>query len=386
MPTAFFYAATDTGLVRQNNEDNILIASAFEEGLEAHSFDYPVKLDGLLAIVADGMGGAVGGELASSIAIETVASYVKSNISKDLSTHHIIELLKNAILHAHRAILLETSKKPTLSGMGTTLVVTYFTQKYILTAWIGDSRLYRYLNIHERDVPSFIPASSTGHLHQITHDHSMVWEQVKLGLLSPEDARLSTMSNIITQSVGDPLQTPKPDSSILPLIPGDLFLLCSDGLCGMISNETIANTFHDLEGENLETIGQKLMLLAKQAGGHDNISLILVKPEKLTTPLSAKDSNILSTTQKTVLVTSLKNNKKKYRFLLLALIVLLLLAGLWTTNIILKPQKVTLPVVDTFALKAPDTTTNPILIEMDSNEQQNTEPVPSLDSSNEKSK
>ncbi len=361
MPVSYFYALTDIGLVRKKNEDSILLASVYEEDLDLTVTEQPVNLDGLLAIVADGMGGASGGEFASNIAVQTISSYIKTNLSRDLSTHHIVELIKNAIIQAHRALILETNKQPALTGMGTTVVVAFFTEKYILSAWVGDSRLYRYLNVEKQVIPSFIPAHSIGNLHQITHDHSMVWEQVKMGLMSPEEARLSPMSNVITQSVGDPLQTPKPDSSILPLIPGDIFLLCSDGLSGMISNETIADTFDDLKEESLESIGHQLLLMAKQAGGRDNISLIIVKPEKLSANPVGSDSIKLSITQKAVPVLKTKKKNKKYHLLLITFIVIIIGAGIWAAkSLFVSEKKGAIPMmVDSIYFKPVDSSVSP---------------------------
>ena len=163
---------------------------------------------------------------------------------------------------AHESIVQHGKTHPETRGMGTTLVLAWVVQGHYHIAWCGDSRAYLY-----RKEESFAP---------LTDDHSLVWEMVMAGSLSPEQARLHPDSNIITQSLGTPQVPPRADLlSPIPCLVGDRFLLCSDGLNGMLSDPQIETI---IAGQpKLPQCGKRLIAAANAAGGHDNITLTLLE-------------------------------------------------------------------------------------------------------------
>lgn len=240
---------TDTGQIRSHNEDSIVVSA--ECGL---------------AILADGMGGYNAGEVASSMATSTVQQVVQDQL-KHLTAYpaddHVwpVEgLLNQAILAANSGILDAASAEPEYSGMGTTIVMALFHHDIVTIAHVGDSRAYRL-----RDQQ----------LTQLTRDHSLLQEQVDAGLISPEQARFAQHKNLITRAVGVDLLV-QPDTNEFALEPGDLYVLCSDGLSDMIDNLTITETLN-LCGDDVTKAVENLVAQANQQGGRDNISVILIR-------------------------------------------------------------------------------------------------------------
>lgn len=236
------YGDSQTGLVRKSNEDAI--------GLSVPG----------LYVLADGMGGYEGGQIASTLAVETVTTFwtqkAQGNVSEDV--------LKDAILRANDAILARKKEESGLCSMGTTLIAAALSGNHLFWAHVGDSRLYVWKD---------------GVLSQITVDHSYVMELVEQGKLTKEAMRFHPRKNEITRAVGiDSLL--KVDTGNLPAEEGSLFLLCSDGLSSMISDEEIgelvAASPRDSEAA-LEALGQALMEKVYEAGARDNVSLILVQ-------------------------------------------------------------------------------------------------------------
>jgi len=231
------------GRVRSQNEDSI--AYDAEAGF---------------AILADGMGGYNAGEVASGIAVTVLAEKLKSASLTGVYDQDSNKLIKTATEEANAAIYRMAQSQPQCSGMGTTLVFALFHANRITVAHVGDSRLYRYR--HER-------------LEQITYDHSLLQEQINLGLVSRENARLSPNKNLVTRALGIESVV---DAEIQEheVLPGDVYLLCSDGLNDMVDDEEIRLTLN-LPELTLELAAQRLVQIANDNGGRDNISVILVR-------------------------------------------------------------------------------------------------------------
>ena len=234
---------TDPGLVRDNNEDAI---------------DW-VGEQGLL-ILADGMGGHNAGEVASQLAVET-CKHSMSAALPDVQTDDAMTLaLAHAVSQANIAVYESSLHNTGQHGMGTTLVLACIQQRQLQFANVGDSRLYRY-----RD----------GELEQLSKDHSLVAEWVEKGFISAEEARKSDQKNIITRAVGLNADV-EVDFYEFELSDGDLCLLCTDGLTDVVEDGTIS-TLIEQHYDDLDNLPRALIKSAKQAGGPDNISVIVAK-------------------------------------------------------------------------------------------------------------
>ena len=243
--TIELFAAMDPGRARSNNEDSV----ATDDGVS-------------LAVLADGMGGYNAGEVASNMAtsfIRTELGRWLREASKQASDAEVRRAMDICVDNANRAIFNASNSNPQYAGMGTTLVVAVFRDERLLLGHVGDSRCYR---------------ARSGKLQQITRDHSLLQEQLDAGLITPEQAAFSSNKNLVTRAVGVEdsvmLETHQHDVE-----PGDVFLLCSDGLSDMLDDTAIAQVMqaHD----SLETSGRALIAAANDAGGKDNISVILVR-------------------------------------------------------------------------------------------------------------
>jgi len=237
--------ASDVGLQRKNNEDSCALVE--EAGL---------------CVVADGMGGHLGGEIASNIAIESVTEAFRDRPTNGQDERKDAELLTKCIKSANKEIYRRGNADAALKNMGTTIVAAVLSGGYIVTANVGDSRIYRV-----RDKK----------LEQITEDHSWVGELRKKNLISEEDARAHPLKNIITRALGmEP--TVEVDVKWEKAKAGDLYLLCTDGLTDLIPDGEI-NEKILAAGDNLESMAQTLVDAANAAGGTDNITLGLCKGE-----------------------------------------------------------------------------------------------------------
>lgn len=243
--------ATDPGMVRSNNEDSI--ASDVARGL---------------VVLADGMGGYNAGEVASGMATTVIttelqqllerqpAYAVEESTSKSLA----IKLLRDQIAKANTSIYQASQSQPQYSGMGTTLVVALFYDNKMAVAHVGDSRLYR---------------QRGGEFKQVTKDHSLLQEQIDAGMITPEQAKLSANKNLVTRALGiDP--SVEAEIHEYEVMVGDIYLLCSDGLCDMVSDEDTGAAVQML-GANLKLCAHQLVQMANDNGGRDNISVILVR-------------------------------------------------------------------------------------------------------------
>jgi len=244
------WARTDVGRRREKNEDSYLADPSL-----------------MLYLVADGMGGHAGGETASRMSAEIVHRAIAAR-RKDASLFPerpprgeqpgILAMLGEAIRGASQAIFEASSLQLELAGMGTTTTAALFFGPRIYIAHVGDSRLYRH---------------RAGRLEQLTEDHSLVAEQVKAGFITPEEAQFSRFRNIITRSVGFESHVAA-DTFSVATRPGDCFLLCSDGLTGMVSDEEIARA---LRTRTPGRACDELVDLANRHGGEDNITLVLLR-------------------------------------------------------------------------------------------------------------
>jgi protein phosphatase len=235
---------TDPGMIRLENEDSI--------------GTFP---DSGLAVLADGMGGHQAGEVASRMAVDTIVRYLTDPYSPD--RHQSIQKrVFEAIRRANKSIHETARERPECAGMGSTVVVTLLRDGQLVVGHVGDSRLYRL---------------RAGQIEQITLDHSVVQELVSRGLFTLEEAQQSVGKNLVTRALGvDP--EVEADVTTLPLQPGDLFLLCSDGLNDVVGDSEIAQTLNESTA-NLYTAAFRMVALANQRGGPDNISVILIRQE-----------------------------------------------------------------------------------------------------------
>ena len=236
------YAITDIGRRRQLNQDFIYLSET------------PIGNLPNVFIVADGMGGHNAGDYASRCAVETVVDEIGASFEKSPS-----RILGGAIEKANTLIRRRAREDVAYSGMGTTMVAATCIGGYLEVANVGDSRLYVI-----RDT-----------IEQITQDHSLVEEMVRMGGLDKESARNHPDKNIITRAIGarDDIE---PDFFSQELQPGDIVLLCSDGLTNMVDDEAI---YHILkEGTSLKDRVEELVETANRNGGKDNISVIVIEP------------------------------------------------------------------------------------------------------------
>lgn len=237
------YAITDIGQKRQLNQDFIYLSET------------PIGNLPNVFIVADGMGGHNAGDYASRYAVETVVEEIGSSYEKNP-----VRIMERAIERANTLIREKASEDAAYNGMGTTMVIATCLGRYLEVANVGDSRLY---------------VVNSDRIEQITQDHSLVEEMVRMGGIDRESARNHPDKNIITRAIGarDYIEA---DFFNLELQTGDMVLLCSDGLTNMMDDETIHQIL-TTDG-SLEDRVEELVRTANQNGGKDNISVVVVEP------------------------------------------------------------------------------------------------------------
>lgn len=231
------FGITKRGLVRQGNEDAFII-------------DHPS-----LFVVADGMGGHAGGEIASRMATATVRDYIRASSAEWRNE----VTLKDAVLAANTAIHDYAAARPDFAGMGTTTVAVYVESDIAFWAHVGDSRLYTYYR---------------GTLKQVTQDHSLVSELLRDGSITTEQAEQHPSRHVITRSVGT-TEHPEVDAGRLRLEPETMLLLCSDGLYNMVDETDIRNTM--IANENApEACARHLLKQVYDGGAKDNVTIVVV--------------------------------------------------------------------------------------------------------------
>ena len=247
-----FYSQTDTGRVRTNNEDTV----ALDESCA-------------LAVLADGMGGYAAGEVASGLACEFIKAELGrwlSEAAANASDGDVRRAMDICVDNANRAIFSAANSNPTFGGMGTTLVVAVFRSGRLLMGHIGDSRGYRF---------------RAGALQQVTKDHSLLQEQIDAGMLTPEQAQFAANKNLVTRALG------VEDMALLEthqheIQSGDIYLMCSDGLSDMLRDPQIAHVM--AQHDSLPEMGAALVAAANEAGGRDNIAVVLVRAQGVAEP------------------------------------------------------------------------------------------------------
>ncbi len=234
---------SDVGRCRQTNQDQFLV-------------DIPL---GVYA-VADGMGGHAAGEVASDLAINALGEALRSVDGGPDTVVEAIDQLRAALNHGNRKICDSVVSRAEWRGMGTTMVVLFTVGQTAVVGHVGDSRAYLLRG---------------GKLRQLTSDHSWVNEQVKLGLLTPEQAQRHPMRNIVTRALGNQAHV---DVDVIeePIQPGDIFALCSDGLNGMLSDEEIRQTLLDHQAAP-QAACRALVDRANAHGGEDNITVVVLR-------------------------------------------------------------------------------------------------------------
>lgn len=248
------FGKTDTGLLRSHNEDYLDV----DDGNRVY-------------LVADGMGGHNHGEVASKIAVESIHDFISQTadhdstlpITYDVKLHQHSNRLKRGIHIAHDQVLRAIRQDGTLLGMGTTVVGAMLHGDVIAVAHVGDSRAYRLRN---------------GHLELLTQDHTWVNEQVVAGYLSEEQAKSHPLKNVVTRALGGDSEVVV-DVAETRVLDSDLYLLCSDGLTTMLSDQDIHRRL--ASGGELETISEQLIEDANARGGFDNVTVLLFKIEEV---------------------------------------------------------------------------------------------------------
>lgn len=237
------YSATDVGQKRKMNQDYVF-ASAEPVGNLPNLF-----------VVADGMGGHNAGDYASSHAVKMVAEEIRKD-----ADFNPVKVIRHAIECANTEIVAQAQNDETLRGMGTTMVVATIIGNYAYVANVGDSRLYV---IDQK-------------IQQVTKDHSLVQEMVRMGELNAEQARNHPDKNIITRALGAE-RTVDIDFFDLKLETGSVILMCSDGLSNMVEDSQIEQIISDTD-KDLEERGRILISEANRNGGKDNIAIVLIEP------------------------------------------------------------------------------------------------------------
>ena len=238
------FASSDIGKAREINQDYYSIPKP-EDNLQ-------------LFILADGMGGYNGGEIASSLATTSAKSYIENNFDKiEHSKEAILELIKNAIEYANMVVFEKSKQEPNLEGMGTTLDICFIYNNKVYVGHVGDSRIYRIRGEIIR---------------KLTKDHSYVQQLVEDGKITREEAEHHPKKNMLLKALGCTAMV-EPDLRARNIETGDILLMCSDGLTNMVEEKEIYRVVR----ENPETAAQVLVELANAAGGYDNITVVIIK-------------------------------------------------------------------------------------------------------------
>ncbi len=262
--------ASDRGCVRERNEDYLgIFAPPPDDSEEAR----------LLAVLADGMGGHAAGEVASELAVSTIAEmYYRPNLLNDEEAgeetlSNAARRLKQAFLAAECAIRQASGASPELAGMGCTCIAVAVAGREVTLAHVGDTRAYL---IQPPFSPGTTPQHSVDMIRQLTSDHSLAAEFIRAGLLTEVEARHSSHRHVVTRALGGLAEegTSLPDLHTQQMHAGEALLLCCDGLWSLVSDQQIAAV---VQSTPLAQAAATLTELAKKAGGEDNISVVLLR-------------------------------------------------------------------------------------------------------------
>lgn len=238
------YAKSDKGNVRETNEDYFYISNSLDQ----------IQL----FLLADGMGGYNGGEIASQLAIQTSKNYIENNfkdIEKDRDS--IIQLLGSSMEYANMVVYEKAKENPELQGMGTTLEICLIYNNKAYIGHVGDSRIYRVRKQFIR---------------KLTQDHSYVQKLVKEGTITKEQAEHHPQKNMLMKALGCNAFV-EPDVMVKGFLKDDILIMCSDGLSNMVEQQTI----YEMASKNIEQATKDLVQLAKDRGGYDNITVVIIK-------------------------------------------------------------------------------------------------------------
>lgn len=238
------YVKSDKGNVRETNEDYFYISNSLDQ----------IQL----FLLADGMGGYNGGEIASQLAIQTAKNYIENNfkdIEKDRDS--IIQLLGSSMEYANMVVYEKAKENPELQGMGTTLEICLIYNNKAYIGHVGDSRIYRVRKQFIR---------------KLTQDHSYVQKLVKEGTITKEQAEHHPQKNMLMKALGCNAFV-EPDVMVKGFLKDDILIMCSDGLSNMVDQQTI----YEMASKNIEQATKDLVQLAKDRGGYDNITVVIIK-------------------------------------------------------------------------------------------------------------
>jgi len=237
------FAATDVGKVRQMNQDYFYVSE---------------ETNYSLYILADGMGGYTGGEIASKLATECAKDYIKENFdSTEKNKEEILELIRSTMEYANNVVFDKAKHEMNLGQMGTTLEICLIYNNRAYIGHIGDSRIYRI----RKEI-----------MRKLTTDHSYVQKLVKDGTITKEEADHHPKKNMLMKALGCE-QIIEPDIMVKGFLKDDIILICSDGLTNMVEEKTI----YDIVKNDFDNSTQKLITLANRNGGYDNITIITIK-------------------------------------------------------------------------------------------------------------
>jgi serine/threonine protein phosphatase PrpC len=264
------FGTTDKGKVRSSNEDQFVTATLMralwveQSSLQQSQMHYGDDR-GHVFIVADGMGGAQGGEKASALAVSAIEQFLLNALRWLLTLDgseeaEVLRDFKVALRSADACVCAAAANDPGLSGMGTTLTMAYSLGSDLFVAHVGDSRCYLYRG---------------GKLHQLTRDHTLVGELVEKGLIQPEDAEAHPFRHVITNVVGGPKAGLHAEVHRVGLEAGDILLLCTDGLTGMLPDNQIGAVLQT--SATAEAASQELVRLANEQGGKDNVTAVVAR-------------------------------------------------------------------------------------------------------------
>lgn len=237
------FAKTDIGKARELNQDYYYISSP-EDAIK-------------LYILADGMGGYKGGEVASRLATEAVKEYIYENFDKiEKQRDEILKLINDAMLYANKMVYEKSKEVEEFEGMGTTLEICLIYNNKAYTGHIGDSRIYRIRK---------------GIMRKLTKDHSYVQKLVEDGKITREEANTHPKKNMLMKALGC-MPLVEPDIRARNMEPNDILIMCSDGLTNMVKEEQICIEVT----QNTQTAAENLVKLANESGGYDNITVVII--------------------------------------------------------------------------------------------------------------
>lgn len=238
------YAKSDIGKVREMNQDSFYISTSLDE----------IQL----YLLADGMGGYKGGEIASNLAIQSAKSYIENNFKEiDKDRESIIQLVGSSMEYANMVVYEKSKEEPELEGMGTTLEICLIYNNKVYIGHVGDSRVYRIRNEFMR---------------KLTQDHSYVQKLVKDGTITKEEAVHHPQKNMLMKALGCNAFV-EPDVMVKGFLKDDILVMCSDGLTNMVEQEDIFK----FAKKSIEFAPKELVDLANSKGGYDNITVVVIK-------------------------------------------------------------------------------------------------------------